>query len=289
MQYFAKSLTFIAAALVIAGMPLSGHAKDKEIVFGTYSPDKPSSMVKQLRPIVQWIAERSGKILGHQLTIRMQVVRGYKQGVALITDGKVDFARLGPASYVMAKRTNPSLTIIAMEKKKGRKIFDGIIAVHRDSPYKSIEDLRGVLFGFGNERSTLGRYFAQLYLSDAGIHAENLKGYKYLGRHDAVGRAVGSKLVDAGALEETTFGKLVRAGVPIRAIARMPNATRPWVARAGLDERILNALRKAMLALDNPDIEKRFRFEGFLMGTDADYQATRRAIEENHRFFQAKG
>jgi len=276
------------AALLIVGFPHAAFA-DQQITFGTYSPDKPSSMVRQLRPIIQWIAGHASKYTEEKLEIRMQVVRGYKQGVALITEGKVDFARLGPASYVMAKEAKPELSIIAMEKKNGKKTFHGIIAVHNDSPYKSIRDLRGVVFGFGNERSTLGRYFAQLYLTDAGIHAADLKSFKYLGRHDAVGRAVGSKLVDAGALEETTFGKLVKAGIPIRAIAKMRNATRPWVARAGLDKRTFDALQKAMLALDDPEIAKKFRFQGFLPGSDADYEATRRAIKENYRFFVAKG
>lgn len=285
---FPKILTSFAATLLLLGTPQSALA-DQELTFGTYSSDKPSSMVRQLRPIVQWIAARAGKILGEKLVIRIQVVRGYKPGVALITEGKVDFARLGPASYVMAKETNPSLSIIAMEKKNGRKTFQGIIAVHQDSPFRTIQDLRGVAFGFGNKRSTLGRYFAQLYLMEAGIRADDLKSYKYLGRHDKVGRAVGSQLVDAGALEETTFYKLVRAGVPIRAIAKMRNATRPWVARAGLDKRIFQALRQVMLTLDDPQIAKNFRFQGFLVGNDSDYAATRRAIQENYRFFVAKG
>jgi len=288
MPQYPKFLTSFAAVLLVAGASPSAFA-DQEVTFGTYSPDKPSSMVRQLRPLIQWIADHAGAALGEKVEIRMQVVRGYKQGVALITEGKVDFARLGPASYVMAKDANPKLSILGMENKNGKKFFHGIIAVHNDSPYKSIKDLRGVNFGFGNERSTLGRYFAQLYLFEAGILAGDLKSYKYLGRHDKVGRAVGSKLVDAGALEETTFNKLVRAGVPIRAVAKMRNSTRPWVARAGLDKRVFNALRKAMLALDDKQIAKKFRFQGFLAGTDADYEPTRRAIRENYRFFVAKG
>lgn len=285
---FPKLMTSFVAVLLISGTPQSTLA-DQELTFGTYSSDKPSSMVRQLGPIVRWISAHAGEILGEKLEIRIQVVRGYKSGVALITEGKVDFARLGPASYVMAKKTNPSLSIIGMEKKNGRKVFHGIIAVHKDSPFRTIKDLRGVTFGFGNKRSTLGRYFAQLHLTEAGIRADDLKSYKYLGRHDKVGRAVGSQLVDAGALEETTFHKLVRSGVPIRGIAKMRNATRPWVARAGLDKRVFKALRQTMLSLDDPQIAKKFRFQGFLLGSDADYEATRRAIQENYRFFVAKG
>lgn len=277
------------AGVLALGLTLPGMAQaDTSIVFGTYSSDKPSAMVKQLRPSLKRIGELMGRALGEPVEVRLQVVRGYKAGVKLIADGKVDFARFGPASYVMAKRENPNLKILAMEKKRGKKQFYGIIAVHKDSPIQELSQLQGKSFGFGNERSTLGRYIAQMSLMEAGVFASDLKSYEYLGRHDKVGRAVGSGLVDAGALEETTFKKLVSAGVPIRALTRTPNATRPWVARAGMDPRLFNALRQALIELDDSEALSALRFEGFLLGDDSDYNPTRRAIEENHKFFETK-
>lgn len=280
---------FLMVGALALGFALPNMARaDQSIVFGTYSSDKPSAMVKQLGPSLKRIGESMGRILGEPVEVRLQVVRGYKAGVKLIADGKVDFARFGPASYVMAKRENPDLKILAMEKKRGKKQFFGIIAVHENSAIQELSQLQGKSFGFGNERSTLGRYFAQMSLMEAGIFASDLKSYEYLGRHDKVGRAVGSGLVDAGALEETTFKKLVRSGVPIRAITRMQNATRPWVARAGLDPRLFKALRQALIELDDTEALAALRFEGFLPGNDSDYNPTRRAIEENHKFFETK-
>lgn len=279
----------IGALVAALSLALTAAARaDISITFGTYAPDKPSAMVKQLTPSLKALSRLTSEILGEPVDIKLKIVRGYKAGVEQIVEGKVDFTRVGPASYVVAKDSNPGIEILAQEDKRGKATFNGIIAVHRDSPFKSIADLRGKTFGFGNERSTLGRYFAQLCLMDAGIRAGDLKSFKYLGRHDKVGQAVGAKLVDAGALEETTFHKLVKAGVPIRAIAKMENATRPWIARAGLDRRIFDGLRKAMLQLNNPQALKALRFDGFLPGSDANYAATRRAIRENHKFFDPK-
>ena len=279
-----QSLTFgvVATALSFA-LSATAHA-DVSIKFGTYAPDKPSAMVKQLSPSLKELSRLTSEILGEPVEIELKIVRGYTAGIQQIIDGRVDFTRVGPASYVEAKDANPNIEILAMEKKRGKKSFNGIIAVHKDSPINSLRDLRGKTFGFGNEKSTLGRYFAQLYLMEAGIRAPDLKSYKYLGRHDKVGRAVGAKLVDAGALEETTFHKLVNAGIPIRGIAKMANATRPWIARSGLDRRIFNGLQKAMLGLKNKKALKALRFDGFLPGSDADYAATRRAIRENRMF-----
>ena len=51
-------------------------------------------------------------------------------------------------------------------------------------------------FAFGNELSTIGRYLAQQYLMQHGIHEKDLSHYKYLGRHDRVGTAVANKALE---------------------------------------------------------------------------------------------
>lgn len=284
MRSNASKVLALAALLSVPLWPNAAAAK-VTIVFGTYSPDKPSAMVSQLKPSLNRIAERMSGILAEDVEIRMQVVRAYEDGVDLITSGGVDFARLGPASYVMAKRRNPGLEILAMEAKGGMSTFNGVICVQSDSPIKKVEELKGKSFAFGSTDSTLGRYFSQLTLMREGVYARDLARYEYLGRHDAVGRAVGSGLFDAGALEETTFAKLVASGVPIRALVTFPNATRPWISRAGLEPRIRDALRQALLNLNDPDALQALRFDGFVEGSDSEYQPTREAIEENPRFF----
>ena len=276
----------LAFALALSAIAWSPAASAKvSLVFGTYSSDKPSAMVAQLRPSLDDMARSMAAILGEEVEISMKVVRSYDDGVALIVEGQVDFMRLGPASYVRAKDDNPGIEVLAMENKRGAKQFNGVIAVHLDSDITDVAQLQGRTFAFGSKRSTLGRYFSQLHLMRHGVLAQDLARYEYLGRHDKVGRAVGSSLFDAGALEGTTFAKLVKAGVPIRAIAEFTNSTRPWVARAGLKPEIAAALRQAMLELSDPNALQALRFDGFLSGDDNDYSKTREAIRENHRFF----
>ena len=282
---FRRRLGFWFVALALGAVWAPPVSAKVSLVFGTYSADKPSAMVAQLRPSLDQIAQSMTETLDEEVDIRMQVVRSYDDGVALIVDGRVDFMRLGPASYVRAKDQNPGIEVLVMENKKGAKHFNGIIAVHQDSDITAVSDLRNRSFAFGSERSTLGRYFSQLYLMRSGIFARDLARYEYLGRHDKVGRAVGSGLFDGGALEETTFSKLVARGVPIRALAKFSNSTRPWVSRAGLNTSIETALRQAMLGLSDPEALKALRFDGFFEGDDTDYEKTREAIQENPRFF----
>jgi ABC-type phosphate/phosphonate transport system substrate-binding protein len=257
------------------------------LTFGVYTSDKPTAMVLQLRPTLNVLEKSLGKILGEPVKIRMRVARDYKVGVALITSGEVDFARLGAASYVRAKEAAPGIKLLAAERYHETHFFKGVICVKTNGPIRRVEELKGKTFAFGSKRSTIGRYLAQLYLAHAGIHASDLRAYAYLGRHDRVGEAVGSGQFDAGALEETIFKKLVASGVPIRPIATFPNVTKAWVARAGLDPRIVRALHRGLLAVKDPAVLAALRFGGFVNVDDVDYRMIRTAIKENGEFFQA--
>jgi phosphonate transport system substrate-binding protein len=214
----------------------------------------------------------------------MHIAKSYDQGVQDIASEEVDFSRLGPASYVKAKDINSGLSILAVESEQGTKTFYGVICVRADSPIQDIAGLKGKSFAFADRNSTIGRYLSQLYLIEHGIKASDLAHYAYLGRHDKVGTAVGMGQFHAGALKENTFNTLVAKGVPIRAIAKFPNVTKPWVARSGLSQRVHGALREALLNLREASALKALGAEGFLEGQDEDYAATREAIHSEHLF-----
>ncbi len=285
-QHARKSILVGVLSTLFLSFSAFDAAAEYKIVFGAYSSDRPSAMVAQIHPTLDAISKKMGELYGEKVTFNMRIVRGYKKGVDLLIAKKFDIMRLGPASYVMAKKRAPKISILAMENKRGRKTFNGIIAVHKDSALSELSQLRDRTFAFGSKRSTLGRFFAQLTLTRAGILAKDLRKFEYLGRHDKVGRAVGAKLFEAGALEETIFAKLIRKGVPIRALVKFSNATRPWIAREGLDPGIAGKIRKAMLAVTDKAAMQSLRFDGFLQGNDANYKPTRQAIAENHRFFE---
>lgn len=259
---------------------------DVELNFGVYTSDKPSVMVLKFRPVLNALTKSLEEKLGQPVKIRLQVSSGYAKGVEDLANGRVDFSRFGPASYIRAKKLNPGVQILAIESKSGQKIFNGVICVRTDSAIQSISDLKGKRFAFGNRQSTIGRYLSQNYLYERGIRAKDLGAFDYLGRHDKVGAAVASGKYDAGALKESTFKKLVKKGAPLRSIASFPNVTKPWIARKGLPENIFVALRESLLSLDDPAALKALKKNGFLAGNDGDYTVIRKAINKNSLFFK---
>ncbi len=256
-------------------LPALVCAGGQTLVFGIYAADKPTATLKKIRPRLQAL-ERALAARG-PVALRVRIAPTYEKGLDDLLQGKVDFARLGPASYLEAKRRDPGIRILALESHDGRKRFNGVIAVRQDSGIRTVADLKGRSFAFGNRRSTIGRYLAQAYLLGHGIRADDLAAYDYLGRHDKVGWAVATGRFDAGALKEPTFRKLVQAGAPLQVLATFPNVTKPWVAASRLDEATFQRLRAAMLAL-SPAL--------FLPGDETDFDSVRAAIARSAHFFR---
>lgn len=274
--------TFSAA--VLATMLAMPAIADINMVFGTYAADKPTTTVKKYKPFLRYLSEEMTKVLGEQVNIKMKIAKEYETGIDHLANGEVDFARFGPASYITVHERNSGVKIVAMESKGGKKRFKGIIAVHADSSIQSLSDLAQQSFAFGDQLSTIGRYLAQSHLIEAGVTSKELSGYDYLGRHDRVGAAVGAGRFTAGALKESTFRKLVKSGVPIRALFEFENVTKPWLSASGMDQRVLNAMRQVMLSTKAPEILGSISKDGFVEGSDAEYDFIRKAMKHSSKF-----
>jgi phosphonate transport system substrate-binding protein len=275
-KYFAVSILMLYALWAEA---------DTLLKFGVYTADKPSAVVRQFRPLLNVVESEMSQRLGGQVKIKMQVTKTYEKGIQDIVKGNVDFSRFGPASYITASRQNPELTILAMESKKGKKRFNGVICVAKGSSIQKVQDLKGKRFAFGNKLSTIGRFLSQLYLVEHGIKESDLSYYEYLGRHDKVGTAVAIGKFDAGALKESTFKKLLKKGYPLRALAIFPNVTKPWIARSGLSEKIRRTLSETLLNIKDSKALKALVKDGFLPGSDKDYAIIRASMNRNNEFF----
>ncbi|MDH5409201.1 MAG: phosphate/phosphite/phosphonate ABC transporter substrate-binding protein [Gammaproteobacteria bacterium] len=258
---------------------------DIGLSFGLYTSDKPTTLVKKFRPILNELEKDLSHRMNTKVSIKLSIARSYEQGINALAEGKVDFSRFGPASYILAREKNPDISLLAMEVKNGHKHFKGAICVHKDSKTNKISELKNKRFAFGDERSTIGRYLSQQYLYERGIKSKDLTLYDYLGRHDKVGYAVAQGKFDAGALKESTLKKLIKKGLPLRAIARFDNVSKPWVARKGLEPEVRAALKKALLGLNDKDVLKAIKKDGFAETNYQDYERVSQAIKLNKKFF----
>lgn len=267
--------------LLVAVAAAALAEESKVLVFGSYATERPSEEFHKMEPF-RTALEQGLRERGQDYRVDVRIFPTYEEGVQAITGGTVDFARLGPANYVLVKQRNPALHLLAAEAREGRKYFSGLIIVPERSTIRTLADLRGRTMAFGDPTSTTGRYVPQAALAKAGITARDLAGFDYLGRHDKVVFAVASGTHDAGATNEGTFDKYAeRRG--LRALIRFPSPTQAWVARPGLDAEVEETLRATLFSLTGPALDYIDR-NGFLPADDSDYEELRQIIEDAGRF-----
>ncbi len=281
-----RGLAFSLAALVFAGA--SPAWAEVTLKFGIYASEKPTLLVKQFRPLLNYVELAMAGDLGEAVHIELHVAPSYDEGIEALVDGQVDFARLGPASYIKAKQRSAGIEPLVLENDGGDKFFNGVIFTRTDSGVNSLAELKGKRFAFGDPNSTAGRYLAQHALVRAGISAKDLADFEYLGRHDRVAEAVWRGDFAAGAVKEDVYWRMKKEGRAVKSLVVMKNITGPWAARANLPPRLSASLRRALLAITGPAIQAAIGKQGFLPYVAGDLDLVRDAMSENHLFFTVR-
>jgi phosphonate transport system substrate-binding protein len=258
--------------------------KTLHLSFGVYQTDKATEMYKAFTPLLEALQDDLTKRLGRPVDLELKIFHTYDDGINALVAGNVDFVHFGPASYVTAKAREDGIRLLAMEFEGNReKRFKGVIVVGKQSPIRTIEDLKGKRFAFGDPNSTIGRYLVQAELVENHIHARDLADFKYLERHDQVAAAVEHGDFDAGSVKFSTFQKANERGT-LRALAVFWNVTKPLVARKGLDEAVFDAIRQSLITLEDPSVLKAMKVAGFMEASDDDYQMVRDGMKKSEEF-----
>jgi phosphonate transport system substrate-binding protein len=249
--------------------------------FGVYQSDKATDMYRKFIPLIEAIQGDLELRLGRPTDIEMQIFKTYEDGIEALAKGKVDFVRFGPSPYILAKRKNPGLELLAMELEEGKKSFHGCVVVPRASKIQKLSDLRGKSFAFGDKNSTIGRFLVQELMLNEGLHARDLGRYEYLDRHDKVAAAVLAGDFDAGSVKESNFEESKGA---LRALVKFENVTKPWVARSGLDADVVAGLRAGLLDMKDSAALKSLKVSGFAPTSDAEYLEVQKSMAAAEAF-----
>ncbi len=285
-----KILALVAAFLILpssASTPSNGKDDPSRgtlyLKFGVYQTDKATLMYKRFTPWLEALQDDVSKRISAPCDIELAIFKSYDDGIDALVNGTVDFVHFGPASYITAKERNADIELLAMEHEKGEKISKGVIIVRKDSPYQTLEDLRGKSFAFGDKNSTVGRYLVQAELVNNNLYAIDLPGSKYLERHDQVASAVEHGDFEAGSVKLTTFNKANEKNT-LRALAMFDNVTKPVAARAHMDRAVFQALQASILDFKDETFCKEMKITGFTTASDEDFKLVRDGIKKANQF-----
>jgi phosphonate transport system substrate-binding protein len=133
--------------------------------------------------------------------------------------------------------------------------FHSLFITQQDSGINSLADLKGRAFAFGDVNSTSGHLMPEYFMRESKVDPEVITRAVYTGGHDATALAVANKKVDAGALDETVYQKMIKEGKLDPSRVRSFYTTPPfydyiWAARKGLQPRLSDAFTTAFLKLN---------------------------------------
>jgi len=249
-------------------------AEQTEIKFGSVAQDIPSVMHRRLLPLTTYLSYMLNRPVSLKLSSDMT------RAINEVATGAVDLAYLTPVAYTQAHDDGGS-QIVAKMITKGKASFQLMIVVKENSPIKTVKDLVGKSFAFGDPAALLQR----ATVAGAGIPLQKLGKYEFIGHYDNIARGVVRGIFDAGILKDSKAFKWETKG--LRIIYRSAHLP-PYNITAShkVSPELLKKIKQAFLKLDVSNTEDKLiiksmgkKYDGFVATSDSEYDVVRNLIQ----------
>ncbi len=216
--------------------------------------------------------------------VQIKIAASYTAHLDAVAEDQLDIAYLGPSYYVRIVDSYGPRPLLARLEMHGKTTFQGVIIVRHDSDIKSLTELVGKRFAFGDSASTMSHLIPRFQLIRAGITADRLQDFEFTGNHVNVALSVLLGMFDAGAVKETIFEQYKARG--LKALAWTPAvAGHVFVARPDLPQETIEELRSALFHLKDtpygPIILRAVKpsVTGLVPAHDEDFDSLRRMLK----------
>lgn len=268
----------VSAAFFAALLPLWAHVqgKDSSKLRVALLPDEnAASVIQNAQPLKRYLEQQLKK------DVEIVVTTDYSSMIEAMRFGRIEVAYFGPFSYVLAKSKASGIEPFAVGVERGSPTYQSVLIATAGGPVKTLEDVRGKPFGFGDQASTSSHLVPRAHLLKK-YKLDGEKDYRpvHLGAHDAVARAVQSGQIPAGALSKPILDNLIARGsidatkiVQLDLSAPIPNY--PIVMQGDLKPELKAAIRSSFLDMKDAEVLKAFRVQAFAATDDAAYDVLR--------------
>ncbi len=162
-----KTALALVATLLLSPMVALGH--ESALVFGIHPYLHATTLVERFTPLAEYISSETGR------HVHIRVATNYQEHIDAISQEEVDFAYMGPASYIKLTASNDNNSLLGRLNFSGKDTFRGAIVIRSNSTITSLSQLSGKRFAFGDINSTLSSLVPQRLLAEAGVNLSDLK------------------------------------------------------------------------------------------------------------------
>lgn len=188
--------------------------------------------------------------------------RSYREIMDMLLSGSLDFAWICGFPYVQ-KRDPEFVKLVSVPIYQGNPLYHSFIIVHKDSPFQSLDDLKGKTFAYSDPDSNSGYLYPQYLLAIKGTDKETFFRQTFFTfNHAETVEAIAERFADGGAVDSYIWEYLkeFRPELPdqTRVIKQSPAfGFPPLVARLGVDLEIVWRMEKVIKGMnDDPDGRK---------------------------------
>jgi phosphonate transport system substrate-binding protein len=201
-----RAFSMLLAAVTLAG-GATAQAADGALRFGVglFQPDREKNDATY-RPLAQHLAQRLGR------AVELRTVDSWEGLAKSLANGETDIALMGPWGYVLANHVAGAQVVSTIEYD-GKPEYFAIIVTHPDSGIKTMADLKGKTFAFGDKGSTSGYLIPLHHFMTQGIEPDKYFSKVLYTKHQAIETQVAAGQLDAGADYNRNRNAMIEQGL----------------------------------------------------------------------------
>lgn len=233
--------------------------------------------VKMYVPLLNYLEKETG----YQFKIHVTPVNS--SVVEELGQGKIQMAAIGTLGYLQASENYGAITTVKGLNIEDKDRYKAAIVTRPNSKIKTISDIRGKSFAFGDPASTQGHLIPRIMLSQKGIEISSLKYIQNFSSHSEVANAVMSGRFEAGGMQDTLAKSLESTGL-LKIVAISEEFPSSGIAFAkGVNQEVVKEITRALVEFDpeGEDLIGLYHWErsemphGFTYANDEDYDELR--------------
>jgi len=269
---------FVASAAAfssIALLPRIGRAADDLHVAFVPEVATTADSITAKQPFVDWLSKATGR------NVKLIIPTNYAATVEAVGNGSVDLAHFGGLAFLKAQAR---YGVQPLAQRVEDRAFHALFITNA-AEVKTLGDLKGKTFAFGDVISTSGHLIPAKELLEAGIDPNKDITARFSGNHTNTALAVNGGQVVAGALDETVYHKMVADKTIDASKARVFKTSEPfvdycWAAGKTLDASTQSAIKNAFLSLKDGPVIQLLRGTTYVAATNAEYDNLRQVAEK---------
>ncbi|KQO53165.1 phosphonate ABC transporter substrate-binding protein [Methylobacterium sp. Leaf85] len=286
----------LAGALALAFLAVPAAAQDwkatyPELTLAVIPAENASGTTDRYAPMTAYLSKALG------VPVKLRIANDYAAVIESQRAGNAQLAFYGPASFARAVMTGVKIEPIVNQKHDtGASGYYSVIYVRADSPYRTIEDLKGKNLALVDPNSTSGNQAPRFFLHKAGHPVDAHFGKTvYAGSHENAVLALVQGTVDAAANLYNTDTDTMVTRMAAKGMLKKPDGTPltqadfrvvfksdflpegPFAMLASLPDDLKAKIRDALVAMPTADKAAFDRLsdgkdQGFTAVTLKDYQ-----------------